>query len=59
MRLIFAALITSMLAVTATVAGEPPEGEDSAAWCEANSDACVTWCESNPEAEICQEPECD
>jgi hypothetical protein len=59
MRLIFTALIASMLAAPAAVAGGPPEGEDPAAWCEANSDACVTWCESNPEAEICKEPECD
>jgi len=37
----------------------PPEGGDADAWCEANENACVTWCESNPDAEICQEPECD
>jgi len=41
------------------LAGGPPENGDADAWCEANQNACVTWCESNPDAEICQEPECD
>jgi hypothetical protein len=59
MRLIFTALIAFILAGPAAVAGGPPEGEDPAAWCESNLDACTTWCESNPEAEICKEPECD
>ena len=59
MRLIFAALAASMLALPAAVAGGPPQGEDPDAWCEANSDECATWCESNPEVETCKEPECD
>ncbi len=59
MRLFFTALIASMLAAPAAAASGPPEGKDPAAWCEANSDDCVTWCDSNPEAEICKEPECD
>jgi len=59
MRPIFAALIAFMLAAPAAVADAHPQDGDPAAWCEANSDACATWSESNPEAEICQEPECD
>ncbi|MGE4635503.1 MAG: hypothetical protein AAEI92_09110 [Arenicellales bacterium] len=58
-RLMFIALVTALLALPVAIAGGPPQGEDAAAWCEANSDECATWCESNPEAEICQEPECD
>ncbi len=59
MKLVFVALVASMFVLPVATAGGPPQGEDPAAWCEANADECATWCESNPEAEICKEPECD
>jgi len=59
MKLMFAALIASILVASIAMAGGPPEGEDPTTWCDANLDECTTWCESNPEAEICKEPECD
>ena len=48
-----------LLGTSVAIAQSPPAGGDAAAWCEANMNDCATWCESNPDAEICQEPECD
>ena len=41
------------------LAAGPPQGADSAVWCEQNADECSEWCADNVEEEICQEPECD
>jgi hypothetical protein len=48
-----------LLGTSLSFAQGPPADGDADAWCEANQNDCVTWCESNPDAEICQEPECD
>lgn len=48
-----------LLGTSVAIAQSPPTDGDADAWCEANMNACATWCESNPDAEICQEPECD
>ena len=59
MRQFLAFAISILIGTSLAIAGEPPADGDAAAWCEANMNACATWCESNPDAEICQEPECD
>ena len=51
-------LIAISKASLARAAG-PPQGADSAVWCEQNSDECSEWCAEHTEVDICQEPECD
>ena len=47
------------LGLSLAFADGPPEGEDPAAWCDANEDACAEWCASHPEEEFCEEPDCE
>ena len=59
MRLLLVIAAGILLGTSAPNAQSPPADGDADAWCEANMNDCATWCESNPDAEICQEPECD
>ena len=59
MRKILVIAVGILLGTSVAIAQSPPTDGDADAWCEANMNACATWCESNPDAEICQEPECD
>jgi hypothetical protein len=59
MKQFLAFAIGILLGTSLSFAKGPPADGDADAWCEANQNDCVTWCESNPDAEICQEPECD
>ncbi len=59
MRQFLAFAINILIGTSLAIAEGPPADGDADAWCEANQNDCVTWCESNPDAEICQEPECD
>ena len=52
---VFVVTFSSPLALAAG----PPQGVDSAVWCEQNADECSEWCAENDEVDICQEPECD
>ena len=58
-RFLFLASILCFLSLQPTLADGPPEGADPATWCQENEEACGEWCADNPEAEICEEPECD
>ena len=53
--IVFIAIARTPLALAAG----PPQGVDSAVWCEQNVDECSEWCAEHTEADICQEPECE
>ena len=55
----YAVVLIAMSSGSLALAAGPPQGADSAVWCEQNSDECSEWCAENTEVDICQEPECD
>ena len=60
LRIVCYAIILIAIARTPlALAAGPPQGADSAVWCEKNADECSEWCAENTEVDICQEPECD
>ena len=55
----YAIVLIAISKVSLSLAAGPPQGADSAVWCEQNSDECSEWCAEHTEGDICQEPECD
>ena len=55
----YAIVLIAISKASLALAAGPPQGADSALWCEQNSDECSEWCAEHTEVDICQEPECD
>ena len=55
----YAIVLIAISKASLALAAGPPQGADSAVWCEQNSDECSEWCAEHTEVDICQEPECD